>query len=160
MGVEPLAALPALEEHLSSIPGRADATAFASTFVVQLVGGRRSLAPNTRGAFQTPGVLKNLYLLMHRYVRLQDNTDRAGKGVYSPELRDYAQDARGQLSAMLQAIPGKEAFLALTEVAETHHGPQSRSWFQHLAKSRAESDADGSAWLPGQVREFHLTLER
>lgn len=160
MGVAPQKALPALEDHLTSIRVMEEASAFAMEFVTQLVGGRSSSASYTRDAFRTPGVLKPLYILMHRYIRWEEDINRSGGGVYTPGPRDQAQDARDQLSAMLQAVPGKEAFLALAEIAQVHPNPRSRAWFRHAAKSRAEADADGEAWSPAQVRDFDRELER
>ena len=38
--------------------------------------------------------LRALYVLMHRFIRVAEDIERAGKGVYSPTLRDNAQEAR------------------------------------------------------------------
>ena len=57
--------------------------------------------------------MKSLYLLMTRYIRQQDDIERAGQGVYSPGLRDDAQDARNALIGFIRETPGKAAFLAL-----------------------------------------------
>ena len=64
--------------------------------------------------------MKSLYLLMTRYIRQQDDIERAGQGVYSPGLRDDAQDARNALIAFIRETPGKAAFLALLEMARAH----------------------------------------
>jgi hypothetical protein len=96
--------------------------------------------------------MKSLYLLMTRYIRQQDDIQRAGQGVYSPELRDDAQDARNALIAFIQETPGKAAFLALLEIARAHPGEESRPWMGYHAKAKAAADADMDAWTPAQSR--------
>src|SRR5690606_2074639 len=126
-------------------------TEFAMNFVTNLWGGRRSAA-STRARYQTPRHLKTLYLLMHGHIRRSEDIDRAGKGVYSPGLRDKAQDSRNGLFDLLNKIPGKEAFLALQEISRSHPEAESRPWFAHLAKVKAEQDSDIAPWMPAQVR--------
>ena len=58
------------------------------------------------------------YLLMHQYIRREEDIERAGKGVYSPGLRDDAQEARNRLFSELNNLSGKDAFLAMKEIAE------------------------------------------
>ena len=52
---------------------------------------------------------------------------------------------------MLQVIPGKEAFIALSEIAQAHPDPRSRAWFQHLAKSRSKLTPTA---MPGRRLRF------
>lgn len=89
------------------------------------------------------------------YVREKDDIERAGKGVYSPELRDDAQDARNALLSFIREMPGKEAFLALMEISQLHPTETVRPWMAFHAKVKATQDADSPAWLPREVREFH-----
>jgi hypothetical protein len=93
-------------------------------------------------------------------IRRSEDIDRAGKGVYSPGLRDNAQDSRNGLFDLLNKIPGKKAFLALQEISQSHPEVESRPWFAHLAKVKAEQDSDIAPWMPAQVRDFHDKLER
>lgn len=158
-GHEPDKAIPALATRLDSIKDSAKQTTFAMNFIVHLLGGRRN-SVRTGEVFRTPEHLKNLYILMHRYIRREDDIDRAGKGVYSPGLRDDAQDARSQLFALLKEIPGKESYLALTELSRLDHGSSSRSWMRHHAKTKAELDADLTPWTIDQVLEFQTVVER
>jgi hypothetical protein len=97
---------------------------------------------------------------MHQYIREEDDIQRAGGGVFSPGLRDDAQDARNQLFSLLKEIPGKEAYLALMELAHLHPEPSSRPWMKHHAKAKAEQDADLTPWTIAQTREFESTIER
>jgi hypothetical protein len=74
--------------------------------------------------------------------------------VYTPELRDDAQDARNELFTMLSDIPGKETYLALRDLARNHPNAAARLWMRTLAQRRAEADGDLEPWSAEQVREF------
>jgi hypothetical protein len=101
-----------------------------------------------------------LFLLMQTYIREDEDINRAGGVAYSPGLRDNAQDARNALFNQLTQIPGKEAFVALSEIAKQHPKAQLRPWLAAYAKTKAEQDADFPAWSPVQVRDFHEHLDR
>ena len=160
VGVEPDSAIPALAKHFDAIDGPDDRTAFAMQFITQLIGGRHGSGSRVRDVFQSPQHLKCLYLLMHQHIRAKEDIDRAGKGAYGPELRDDAQAARNSLAELIKLIPGKEAFIALTEIAKAHPEEAYRPWFLRHAKTKAETDAALDAWSPRQVRDFHDRLER
>lgn len=159
-GVEPGNAIPALEERLTSIRSDEERTTFAMTYLTQLLGGRRNGNSGVREEYRTPQHLKSLYLLMHYHIRREEDIERAGKGVYSPGLRDGAQEARDRLFALLKEMPGKDAFLAVEEISRAHPDERSRPWFKLHAKTKAELDADNSPWSPAQVREFCDEQER
>lgn len=129
-------------------------------FLIHLIGGRNVGQFAARQAFKTPEYLESLYRLMCPYIRSEDDIDRAGKGVYSPELRDDAQDARDYLFKLLNQIPGKESFLALMRLAESHPNEESRQWMMLHAKTKAEQEGDIETWSPVQVKEFNDKLER
>jgi hypothetical protein len=158
-GIEPEKAISALEARLKTIKGPVQQTRFAMLYVTHLLGGRRSSAKNGE-AFRKAEHLRCLYTLMHQYIREEDDIQRAGGGVFSPGLRDDAQDARNQLFSLLKEIPGKEAYLALMELAHLHPEPSSRPWMKHHAKAKAEQDADLTPWTIAQTREFESKIER
>jgi hypothetical protein len=160
VGVDPDMAMPALTDHLMNLPDAMERTNFAMRFVTKLWGGRRSETFGARGRFQTPQHLKTLYLLMHQHIRVQDDIDRANGGVYSPELRDDAQDGRNRILQELNKAPGKEAFLALEEIANAHRQHPSFAYLENLCRNRAERDADLEAWTAEDVREFNERLDR
>ncbi|MFK0689893.1 hypothetical protein ACFX5Q_17030 [Mesorhizobium sp. IMUNJ 23033] len=159
VGVEPEVSISDLAAYFEKLSEGEARTEFAMSFVTNLWGGRRSEA-STRARYQTPRHLKTLYLLMHGHIRRSEDIDRAGKGIYSPGLRDNAQDSRNGLFDLLNKIPGKEAFLALQEISQSHPEVESRPWFAHLAKVKAEQDSDIVPWMPAHVRDFHDKLER
>ena len=157
VGVDPDAAIPALAARFAGLNDPAEQTRLALDFVVALLGGR-SQQGRARQAFRTVEHMKSLYVLMARYIRQKDDIERAGKGVYSPGLRDDAQDARNALIAFIRETPGKPAFLALLEMARAHPDQESRPWMSFHAKAKAAADADVDAWTPGQVQEFGKSL--
>lgn len=157
VGVDPDAAIPALAARFASMTDPAEQTKLALAFVVALLGGR-SQEGRARQAFRTVEHMKSLYLLMSRYIRQKEDIERAGNGVYSPGLRDDAQDARNALIAFIRETPGKPAFLALLEMARAHPDEESRPWLGFHARAKAAADADIEAWTPSQVREFSNSL--
>lgn len=157
--VDPDAAVPELAGHIAGL-AEAERLPFTMTFLNHLIGGRRTEGFWRRDRFRTAAHLKALYLIAHTHVRESEDIHRAGTGVYSPGVRDDAQDARDTLFRWLQEIPGKETFLALREIAETHPTATSRPWFDRHAQRKAEADVVGAPWAAVQVREFHDALER
>lgn len=147
-------ALPALERWLATIPNT-EASEAAQAFVTALTGTRRfSQMGQGLENYRTAKHLERLYVLMHRYIRTADDIERAGKGVYSPGLRDDAQDGRNALFTMLSDIPGKATYLALRNLMHSHPNVDARSWMGTLARRRAEADGDLEPWSTDQVREF------
>lgn len=157
VGADPAAAIPALVARFAGMDDPVQQTKLALAFIVALMGGR-SQEGRARQAFRTVEHMKSLYLLMARYIRQQDDIERAGQGVYSPGLRDDAQDARNALVAFIRESPGKEAFLALLEIGRAHPDERSRPWMSYHAKTKAAADADVDAWTPSQVQEFGKSL--
>lgn len=159
VGVDSTVAIPALAARLAEIKNDGNKTLFAMRFITALIGGRLE-GRSARHAYRTVQHMKALYLLMHDYVREKDDVDRANKGVYSPGLRDDAQDARNALLSFIRETPGKEAFLALMDISGAHPAEKARPWMAFHAKEKAALDADSPAWSPDQVRDFHDRLER
>jgi len=160
IGVDSAAAIPKLALHLAALPDQEQQTDFAMKFVVRLWGGRRSESFGARGKFKKPEHLRSLYLLMHKYISVTDDIERAGSGVFSPGLRDNAQEARNRILQELNNISGKEAFLALEEIATLSRQTQSFPYLEMLCKTKAEKDADFLPWTPTNVREFHVHQDR
>lgn len=159
-GVDPDAAIDAVEGHLAALDEAKKCTVFTMTYVTYLLGGRHMAASRARKAFWTPAVLKRLYILVHEHVRFRDDVERANKGVYSPGLRDNAQDARERLVNILGDIPGRDAYLALKEIAEHHPEADLRPWFTLRARTKAEVDSERPAWTASQVSQFGVEYER
>jgi hypothetical protein len=127
-----------------------DNALFGEVFSVALLGGRRDAVPSI-GNFKTPSYLKDLYLLVHGVVRVADDLDRTGKGVYSPTLRDDAQDSRERLFGLLSELPSELTYRAILELAEIHPVPHFRVYMRSRAQQRAIADGDMQPWRTADV---------
>ena len=133
----------------------------AQLFITTLMGNRRDAGSGADiGKFQTSTYLKSLYILMHRHIRATEDIDRSGGGVYSPGLRDDAQEARERLFSLLSETPGKEAYVVLSELIEEHPHSNFRPRMESCARRRAEQDGDLEPWTAAQVAEFSERLTR
>lgn len=145
-------AMPALTAELEGL-GEAGGSDFAQLFVVSLLGDRHGTG-NRTGAFKTAAHLKDLYILMHRYIKTSDDLNRANGGVYSPTLRDNAQDARNKLFNLLSSQPGAETYSAIKALEKEHPEPSYRQWMAKRARERAIEDADEPQWDAARVHAF------
>ncbi len=115
----------------------------AQIFVCHLLGERDSI--NGRAGTDEYKKIKNLkalYSLINRYIKYEEDIRRTGTGVYSPGLRDHAQDARDQLFKLLQNTPSSESFYALKELASLEFDPNRKSWLNKLATNIAVTCGD------------------
>jgi hypothetical protein len=164
ISVAPEAAMVTFKAKIDAIADPKEKTFFVMTFVTHLFtvrsAGCRGEGVASLQAFQSPEYLKSLYLLMHEYIRSQEDIEHTAPEAYSPGLRDDAQDARNSLFNVLNKIPGKESFKALIEIANEHPDDAVRPWMMLHAKTRAEQDGDIEPWSPSEVRAFHDKLER
>ncbi|MEW4982972.1 MAG: hypothetical protein AB1Y26_07055 [Cycloclasticus sp.] len=151
---EPLTGIPEVEKWLSCLD-RDVAERAAQIFITTLMEGRHvnDGGPYT-GGFRRAEHLKSLYLLMHRYIRAKEDINRAGGGMYSPELRDDAQDARNRLFNLLSEIPGKESYSVIKQLINDHPDPDYRPWMSRQAYKRAEEDGNLEPWTAEQVSDF------
>lgn len=157
VGVEPVLAIPALAARIDSLSSDEEKAKFAMLCLIAIVGSHA--AKRCRQNYKTVEHAKALYLLMHSYIRIAEDIDRAGTGVYSPGLRDDAQNARDGLLAFIRETPGKEAFLALQEIAQAHPAEGLRPWSAFYAQQKATADSQTPPWRPAKVVEFHESLE-
>lgn len=75
-------------------------------------------------------------------------------------MRDDAQDGRNRILQVLNQIAGKEAFLALEEIAAANRHSPLYPYLEMLCRKKAQQDADLQPWKPTDVREFHERLDR
>ena len=157
---QPDSGIPALSEWLTKLDTDRSSNA-GQLFITALMGNRHHASTGPIiGNFQTAEHLKSLYVLMHTYIRVEDDIHRVGTGAYSPKLRDHAQDARGRIFNLLSEIPGKATYVALKELINEHPDPVQRLWMAERAYRRAEEDGDLEPWSATQVSEFGTRLTR
>lgn len=157
IGTQPSLGIPALADRIDSLTSEEEKAKFAMLSLIALVGSRT--ASRCRQNYKAVEHAKALYLLMHRYVRIADDIDRTGGGVYSPGLRDDAQHARDGLLAIIRETPGKASFQALQEIAKTHPAESLRPWSAFYAQQKATADSQTPPWEPEKVVDFHHNLE-
>ena len=151
---DPEAGIPEVEQWLASQPNHEAGDAAQAFFTLLMGSYTRSQDWPTTGRFRQPSHLKDLYLLACRFIRTEDDIDRTGKGVFSPELRDKAQEARSTVFNILCQIPGEEAHAALSDLSREHPDPDYRPRMTEMAFRRAMEDGDLDPWSDSQVREF------
>ncbi|WP_457939807.1 hypothetical protein [Mesorhizobium sp. 10J20-29] len=156
VGTEPEAAIPAASERLTSLEATV-ATELAMHMAVALLGGDHYDGPVARSAFLHPRPLRLLYELLHQYIRRTEDIHRAGSGVYSPGLRDHAQDARDSILIRLRDQPGKEALLALRDLVT---GQPGREWLSGMVRGKAEQEGDIEPFKPHELVYLGEHFER
>lgn len=120
-----------------------DAKYATQIFVCHLLGERNSINGRAgKEEYKKIEHLKALYLLVHRYIKQEEDIHRTGTGVYSPGLRDHAQDARDLLFKYLQEVPNSESYYALKELAVLQADPDRKLWFNKLAAKIALTCGD------------------
>ena len=102
--------------------------------------------------------LLRLLEMVHSHICPEEDIEHDGG--YSPGPRDKAQEGRGHLLKLLCEIPGKATYDALIRLSESPPLQHLKDRLLNLADSRAEADADFSAWTPEQVAEFGRDAER
>lgn len=160
VGTDPCEGMDSFKKTLKRCKEQKLQTEFAMHFITRLIGGWGRESVIVREPPRDPRYLKELYLLMHEHIRVEDDIDRSTGGAYRPGLRDYAQHARNAILGMLEQIPGKESYQAISEIAHAAHQGQARRWILQRAKTKAEQDGDLPAWTDAQVLEFQQDLER
>ncbi|QAB41121.1 hypothetical protein EHF38_12565 [Acinetobacter baumannii] len=132
-----------------------DAIQASQVFICQLMGKRDSIngkAGNNK--FKEVKYLKKLYSLMHKYIKLDDDIERANSGVYSPGLRDDAQDARDLIFTYLKEVPSAESYYAIKDLLKEHSSGNRRIWLEKTAHNIALSCGDFEPWNIEQVLQF------
>ncbi|EJL31538.1 hypothetical protein PMI01_02777 [Caulobacter sp. AP07] len=131
---------------------------FGAQLCVALIGDRRNVSP-VFGGFKTPSYLKDLYVLVHQAVRVDDDIERAGTGVYSPTLRDGAQEARERLFSLLSGIRGELTYRTIKQLAHAHPEPRFRKYMSTQAYRRAEVDGDLPSWPVADIADLAHRFE-
>ena len=139
--------------------GEAEKTALVERVLPQIFGSRWSRS-NPVDASLDLATLERLVLLAYRTVRVAEDRDRANKGVYSPDERDDAQEARSTAFKALVSTPGRATFDAILRLLEVPDFPVSASRLRALAQERAAEDAEHAVWAAGEPLRFEQQFER
>lgn len=158
IGTQPVVAIPALAQHLKALKSDEDKTRLVMLCLTIIAGNRNG--SRCRQQYKAPHHAAELYLLASKHIRVEDDINRLGKGVYSPGLRDDAQDARNGLLNIIRDTTGHEAFLALEKIAQEHPVPRLRAWSAFYTEQRATADSKSAPWEPADVVDFQNQLEK
>ena len=102
--------------------------------------------------YMQPGLLIRLLAIVHSHVRADEDIQH--DEVYTPDLRDKAQEAREHLLQLLSGIPGRLTYDALIRFSRSQGFAHVKDYLLNLAERRAEDDADFQEWPESQVAEF------
>lgn len=160
MCVEAKSSFEMLKSILANIPESAEATEFSMMLLTSLLEDGRVDVRREYKDFTQPEMLLSLIKLMHNHIRISEDIDRVGQGVFTPGLRDNAQRARDRLSQLLRDIPGKDTYLAMVNLSQEATDERMREWYDTCAKRRAEADSEADPWLPEGISQFAEEAER
>ena len=104
-------------------------------------------------------VLVRIVPIAYRTIRVEEDNIRPSGVVYSPDLRDEAEGARGGGFKQLYETPGWATYDALLRLAATPDFPVPPHRVRELALRRAHEDAEDSAWAPGEAAAVEASFE-
>ena len=110
---------------------------------------RSAVAFEVEDPTQRARFLGQLVRYAYAFVRRED--DQVHEGVYTPNTRDHAQEARHFLLSMLLDTPGSEARRVLRELADEEDFSPSADRLRFQARQRAAIDAEFPAFNPEDV---------
>ncbi len=151
-------ALNFLDSHLRTL-GEKEAKNFAMAVSSAFLSNDHDWV-SRRESFKTPSSLKQLFEIFCRYIKHPEDTKRVHLQAHTPEDRDDAQRERDAVLTMLGEIEGKEAFVALMELADTHVDQNLRPYIRRAALARAEADANLKPWTAADFHTFEKDLDR
>ena len=114
-----------------------------------LFGDRDAVAFEIEDPAQRAHLLGQLVRYAYAFVRRED--DQVHEGVYTPNTRDHAQEARHFLLSMLLDTPGPDARRVLLELADEEDFAHSADRLRFQARQRAALDAEFTAFNPEDV---------
>ena len=156
IGVDPDQAILAFEERLNSLT-QVEATDLAMRTAVRLFGNRFDEPGIARERFLHPPSLVALHRMLHCHVRRSEDIQRGNSGVYSPGLRDHAQEARDSILDRLRDASGKEAFLGLRSIIESQ---PDRPWLRRLLSEKALREGDIDPFSVDDILPLATNFER
>jgi hypothetical protein len=103
--------------------------------------------------------LERLIRLAFASIRVEDDNVHPDGGLFSPDGRDDAENARNAAFNRLVNTPGRASFDAILRLAKVAGFPISEARLSELAKERAAKDSESATWKPSEVFEFEQTAE-
>lgn len=149
--LDPSAAEPALNARLAGMK-TGDQRSLGENLLPLVFGSRYGhTTPIPELPFST---LVWLVSTSFRTVHPKDDVERPSGQVYSPELRDDAQDGRQAALDRLARTPGKATHDVLCDLSARPEFARIATWLADLARRRALEDANPEPWPAAAVSEF------
>ena len=152
-------ALKELKRRLRDIGDREAAKKFMTVFCGSLgdeTRARDAEGLREAGLFDNVGNLQEILRLTLAHIRDEDDIERVGRGVFTPGIRDHAQDFRRVLfNHLVSGCSGEEAYRAMMELSSDKAlDKHTREVLRMHARRCAENDAESPAWTPAEVVRF------
>jgi hypothetical protein len=153
--LDPEPALKALTSKLAELDSPTQ-TELAQRVLPKLFGDQFA-GRNTDPAKLPFGSLQYLVRLAYRTIRPQD--DQVHTEVFTPNVRDRAEGARGAAFNQLVETPGRATFDTLLAMSEEPDFPIPRTRMRALAIGRAAADSESEPWSPSETYQFEMTKQ-
>lgn len=101
--------------------------------------------------------LRKLIPFLYEYINPTD--DLSHTGVYSPGLRDAAQENRSWLVSIVAETPGEETYTALNSFAQLLGEGRQQSYLIQRAEERAALDSEHELWEEKDIIEFQERID-
>lgn len=155
---DPVNGIALLENWLVKLP-KEEAELATQIFITQLMNKGRGdqLAINGRagrGIIRSAKYLKQLYIIVHQYIKVEEDIDRFNGGVYIPTLRDNAQDSRYLIFQYLSEVANSESYHAIKELANQESNQSREIWIHQVAYRMAVSCGNLDNFSINQVLEL------
>lgn len=122
-----------------------------------LFGNHDRLALEIESPLGRALVLGRLIRCAYEYIRPKD--DQKHDGVYTPDARDRAEDARNLLLSALLNTPGPEARKVILDLAEESIFAHFPDRLRFMARQRAAVDAEFDAFNAADIQAMETHLE-
>ncbi|ADY81877.1 hypothetical protein BDGL_001291 [Acinetobacter pittii PHEA-2] len=135
-----------------------NASQASQIFICHLIGKRDSINGKAGdNQFKEVRYLKWLYSLMCKYIKIEEDINRRGSGVYSPEIRDNAQEARDLIFTYLKEVPCAQSYYAIKDLSNEMINHNRQNWFLKTAYNIALSCGDLEPWESEQFLQFETS---
>ena len=108
--------------------------------------------------YERTEILGQLTPFIYQYIKVEEDTRH--EGVYSPGMRDHAQETRSHLLHVIYDTPGRSSYDILMNLSKTVTYGFSKDRMDYLAKERAALDAELEPWHGRDVAEFAVSAEK
>lgn len=147
LSLNPVKGVPAFEAIISPLPVEREGEAVAWFSALFGRHGRSNVDLRSRGF--TPELILRLLRLSYMHVQIVDDTRH--EGIFSPDTRDDAESARGNILEALLSFGGKDGWDAKIAMANDPLASHFRERLIALAHETAAKEADGDPFSDQQL---------